>query len=724
MPLPTPILDDRSYQQLRDELVRRIPVYTREWTDHNPADPGITLIELFAFLGENLLFRFNQIPEATRLAFLRLLGIPLRPAQAARGLLRVTTDHPAGVLLAAGSPASAGAVPFETLTEVKVWPLSCVAVAKANAPAPEPGTEVHDFAVAAADAAELRDADETPAWYRPRTVPEDPMRPGAAPVDFHDTADGMLWVAVLAEPDVTDPAALAGGVLNLGVALDEDVLSLDDGEKCPGAGGGGTQGPDTLWEVSTGRLDAEGQPLFQRLDVEGDTTRGLTRTGVVRLGLPADATAVGDFDTVGDPDLRGTRGLPPELEDEEQAARVLFWVRAFRRNPSDRPLPRVVWLDANATEVVQSRKARPQFLGVGTGQPYQEFRLAHRPVMEGSLVVEVEEAGLFKPWEAVPGFEASSESDRHLVVDLEAGVVKTGSGLAGRVPQIGERVRALEYRYGGGPEGNVPAKALSRLDDHPSLRAYNPLPPRGGAPAETVLQALERVPAEIRRKDRAVTSSDFRELAHLPDVGRAEVLPLFHPPSRSSDAAGVVSVVVWPRVDRKRPGAPMPDRTLLQQVCAFLDERRLVTTELWVIPPSYRRIAVSVGVEVKPGYGIEAVRHWVELVVRQYLAPLPPYGPEGAGWPLGRAVLSRELEAAVLQVEGVRFLGGDVGLAEWDPAAGAWGPRAEVALSPWEVVELASVTVVEGAPLEPGAQLGPPAADKVPVPIPTLKEEC
>src|SRR2546421_1439648 len=84
MPLPVPILDDRSYQQLRDELVRRIPAYTPEWTDHNASDPGITLIELFAFLGENLLFRFNQIPESTQLAFLRLLQIPLRPASPAR----------------------------------------------------------------------------------------------------------------------------------------------------------------------------------------------------------------------------------------------------------------------------------------------------------------------------------------------------------------------------------------------------------------------------------------------------------------------------------------------------------------------------------------------------------------------------------------------------------------------------------------------------------------
>src|SRR5689334_11119555 len=114
MPLPTPILDDRSYQQLRDELVRRIPVYTPEWTDHNPSDPGITLIELFAFLGENLLFRFNQIPESTRAAFLKLLQIGMRPAGAAHAILALTTEAPKGVLVPAGTEAKAGSVSFET----------------------------------------------------------------------------------------------------------------------------------------------------------------------------------------------------------------------------------------------------------------------------------------------------------------------------------------------------------------------------------------------------------------------------------------------------------------------------------------------------------------------------------------------------------------------------------------------------------------------------------
>ena len=99
MPLPSPILDDRSYQQLHDELVQRIPVYTPEWTDFNAADPGITLIDLFAHLGEALLFRFNQIPETTKLAFLRLLDIPLRAAVPSQALVALTTQKREGVLI-------------------------------------------------------------------------------------------------------------------------------------------------------------------------------------------------------------------------------------------------------------------------------------------------------------------------------------------------------------------------------------------------------------------------------------------------------------------------------------------------------------------------------------------------------------------------------------------------------------------------------------------------
>src|SRR5919201_6492120 len=96
MPLQVPQIDTRSYQQLLDEALARIPVHTPRWTNYNDSDPGITLLQLFAFLTENVLYRSSLIPERARIKFLTLLDIPLEPAHAAVGI--VTFEHQSGPL--------------------------------------------------------------------------------------------------------------------------------------------------------------------------------------------------------------------------------------------------------------------------------------------------------------------------------------------------------------------------------------------------------------------------------------------------------------------------------------------------------------------------------------------------------------------------------------------------------------------------------------------------
>jgi hypothetical protein len=736
MPLPTPILDDRSWQQLRDELVRRIPVYTPEWTDHNPSDPGITLLELFAFLGENLLFRFNQIPEATRLSFLKLLQVPPRPAQPARAMLELLQSTPSATetLVPLGTEARAGATPFETRDEACVWPLSARGVARMRAAAPTPGSDAEIYAQAARSARQMDDEDEA-AYYVTEVLGADPAEPGFAPVDFGATQDGVLWVAVLATR-ATDTARLGGALLNLGYIPDPVLPAMQDVEACPGAGAEEST-DEVVWEVSTAEL-RDREPVYRVLRVEGDTTRGLAQQGVVRLRLPADATVPG-LPEPDDADLAGTGDFPPVLEDEELAEKLLFWIRGYRRS-ADRPLEKVLWVGLNAAEALQVRSARAELLGTGSGGAGQSFALANAPVIPDSLRVEVEEPGGWTPWTRVDDFAGSWRDDRVFTLDPEAGSVRFGDGQRGRVPQIGERIRAREYRYGGGAAGNVGPKAITRVVGVAGIKASNPVRAVGGEDAEEVGDAIERIPAEMRRRDRAVTREDFRDLALATPgagVGRAEVLPLFHPPTLQEEAAGVVTVVVWPAEDPAHPDAPVPDRDLLRCVCAWLDARRLVTTELYVVPPTYRKISVSVGVKTKPGFGVEAVRAWVELVLRQYLAPLPPYGPSGEGWPLGRRVHGPELEAAALQVEGVEYLEG-LRLAEWGKAESdpdGCGPQT-VLLEPYEVPELVEITVVQGPPLAPGASFSPPPPldeqgnpqdpddAPVPVPIPTLREEC
>jgi predicted phage baseplate assembly protein len=280
----------------------------------------------------------------------------------------------------------------------------------------------------------------------------------------------------------------------------------------------------------------------------------------------------------------------------------------------------------------------------------------------------------------------------------------------------------VAYRYGGGSQGNVAPKAISAVTDVDGVLVANPVSTAGGEEGESIGRALERIPGELSRQNRAVVADDFRALALIPGVGRAECLPHFDPATRDTDAAGLVTVMVWPTRDPHHPDAPTADATLLRAVFEQLDPRRLVTTELYVVPPVYRAVAVSVGIAVKSGYSAIGVRRWVELVLHQYLSPLPPFGPEGTGWPLGRRVHGPELEAAVLQVEGVDYV---EGLLVADVSAQV-AVAGTVELAGWEVPALTALAVVVGSPPPPGPgtppPLGPTAPTPVPMPVP--KDEC
>ncbi|HET7505155.1 MAG TPA: putative baseplate assembly protein [Kofleriaceae bacterium] len=86
--IPPPKLDDRTFNDIVEEAISMIPRYSPEWTNHNPSDPGITLIELAAWMTDLLIYRLNQVPEKNYVAFLNLLGIKLKPPRAARALVR------------------------------------------------------------------------------------------------------------------------------------------------------------------------------------------------------------------------------------------------------------------------------------------------------------------------------------------------------------------------------------------------------------------------------------------------------------------------------------------------------------------------------------------------------------------------------------------------------------------------------------------------------------
>lgn len=102
MPLKdaVPVIDDRKYGDILEELRARVPRYTPEWTpvwtDLNDNDPGLTLAQLFAWLTEMLIFRLARVPELNYIKFLELLGVELRARQPARAEITfpVKPTHP------------------------------------------------------------------------------------------------------------------------------------------------------------------------------------------------------------------------------------------------------------------------------------------------------------------------------------------------------------------------------------------------------------------------------------------------------------------------------------------------------------------------------------------------------------------------------------------------------------------------------------------------------
>src|ERR1700716_957887 len=94
MALPIPNLDDRRFQDLVDDAKRLVQQRCPEWTDHNVSDPGVTLIETFAWMTDQVLYRLNRVPERNYIKFLELIGVRLFPPTAARVAITFWLSRP------------------------------------------------------------------------------------------------------------------------------------------------------------------------------------------------------------------------------------------------------------------------------------------------------------------------------------------------------------------------------------------------------------------------------------------------------------------------------------------------------------------------------------------------------------------------------------------------------------------------------------------------------
>lgn len=782
MPLQIPNLDDRRYQELLDEALARVPVHNPEWTNFNKSDPGVTLIEIFAFLTESLLYRANQIPERNRRKFLSLLGVPLAAAASARGLVQFANERGPleAVTVPAGREVRAGQVPFYTDLGLDVLPVEARVYFKRRVANPDPAVSDYYKLLYASYNDEAVDSTRLELY---ETVPLDATL--ADGVDLgRDTIDNSLWIALLvraadrpAEPsdearrEVRDltRSKLAGRTLSLGVvpALTENARTLPPGGTSSSSGQSLLRYQLPNVEAGTELPDEEDARVAQyRTLVASAAGDVLTMPGVVQITLPARKEEL-ELWTNLDPLESGVGDFPPALEDTNLNDRLLTWLRV-RPQEKTAAAARILWAGVNTTSVAQRARVSNEQLPDGTGAPDQTAFLARTPVISGSVRVTVtERSGASTVWTEIddlmsagpevpapdtrrpPGSTPASGAPANVfALNRESGEVRFGDGTRGKRPPAGAVLRA-EYDYGVGAAGNVGPGSINASPTLPAgFKVTNPVRTWGGSEAESVAEGEKQIARFLQHRERLVTTADFVSVTlRTPgvDVARVEVLPAYNPRLQANepgDAPGAVTLMLIPRYDPRDPDAPQPDRLFLDAVCRHLEPRRLITTELFLRSPVYKPVWVSVGLSVTAGKSVAEVTENVKRRLLQFLSPLPPAGgsrldaqtalltaPQSQaarqGWPLRKAVTDRELLAEATRVDGVQFVNDVFVAAGNEPAA------TQVSMSGLELPRVAGISVTVGDPAsldelrgspQPGAGGG--EEGKLIVPVPLIPEEC
>jgi predicted phage baseplate assembly protein len=606
MALPSPNLDDRKYQDIVDEAKRLIPQLCPEWTNHNLSDPGVALIELFAWMSEMLLFRINQVPERLYTKFLDLVGIEPFPSSSAMADLTfwLSTVEPEPVTVPAGTQvgtqSGGGEAPilFTTLRELVIRQPNLVSAHTSGAEDDDRATDVWDA---------LRYENENVAIF---TSSPDP-RPGDA---FYLGFEGSL----------------AGNVLRLDISATIEGIGVDP-RRAP-----------LVWEVWAG----EG---WAPCKVHEDTTGGLNRDGTIVLLVPLAHEQL----TLGN------------VRQYWLRARL---THADANQPTYRTSPRIRTLAIRSlggtVAAEHAQHAEMEFLGRSDGSPDQVFSVRHTPVLPrsaGETVRVVTDDGA-EEWTEVADFTVSTVNDHHFTWDAASGAVRFGPRIRypdgstrqhGAIPRDGAEVVVTAYRHGGGAAGNVGKGTLTALQTTiPYIGTVTNLTPAiGGVDPETVDNAKKRGPMTLRTGQRAVTADDFVRLTleASPAVARARCLP----PARS---AGPIRMLVVPHVNKPNDQMGLDDFALspdlVRSISTHLDVRRVIGTSIEVGTPYFQGVTVAALLKALPGRPPTLVRQRALDTLYRFVNPLTG-GPEGEGWPFDADLNAATLFQLLASVEGV-----------------------------------------------------------------------
>ncbi|GCE94138.1 hypothetical protein NIES46_21910 [Arthrospira platensis NIES-46] len=669
--LPKANLDDRTYDDLLQECLLRIPRYCPEWNNYNPSDPGITLLELFAWLMDQMLSRFNQLPRRNYVLFLELLGIRLQPPNPAQTEITfyLVSDLPQaytipeGIEIATERLPDAEAIVFSTDRPLVIG-------------RPLIGHILHG-----------QTPDITPQMLRDRltnwwTMAEDGTWSGPELSLFSDRPESGQCFYLVFTPD----SPIEGNVIALtvkGQAATPTGINPDH--------------PPRRWEAWNGRYWQS--VLLAEAD---DESQGFSFRDAVKQGR----------DPQGGSDI--ILHLPVEFPVAQFTAYQGRWLRCVYTEPTldQSPYsasPRIVGINSRAiggsTVARQCQVINDELLGVTDGTPGQAFQLQRPPVltrMAGEYLTVTPIGELPQIWEEVPDFSNSQPDHRHYVLDSVTGIVQFGPQVSeptqlvretdysprwqstarqntiilsadhqkrqyGAIPPAGASLRMVRYRTGGGVQGNVkPGTILVMKTAVPYVGAVvNHVPARGGSDAESLEMAAIRVPQMLRTRDRAVTPQDFETLAIVAGQGAIARCRCLR---ASPGNQGVVELLLIPRtslIPLEQGVGISPEELAIsselnRQVLSYLDERRLLGIQVKCREPEYVGVVVASEITTPPQYHNPQARleiqSQLQIALYRFLNPIIG-GHQSEGWPFGQPLYTADIIALLQQFPTVMSLG-------------------------------------------------------------------
>jgi predicted phage baseplate assembly protein len=626
MPLPIPDLDDRRFQDLVDDAKRLVQQRCPEWTDHNVSDPGVTLIELFAWMTDQVVYRLNRVPDRNYVKFLELIGVNLFPPTAARTKVTLwltapqpdTVSIPTGTQVATVRTETDEAIAFATIEDLPIVPASLTELGSMI-----DGKTYRDHSAALEKGSGL---------YGFKEVPE----PGDA-----------LYVG-LSEAAPSNAVRLRFKCHIEGVGVDPT-------------------NPPLLWEAWSGED-------WQPCELDSDSTGGLNRDGDVVLHVPKSHSA----SVIAKHRAGWLRARVTELGADQPG---------YSASPSITGLAAITI--GGTVEAVNAEFVNDEDLGISEGIPGQRFSLKRHSVVPGDEPVVVEVAGPegWDDWTEVADFAESGPDDRHFGLDISAGEIRFGPSVRmadgllrnfGAVPPKNARVRIRAYRTGGGHKGNVSARALTVLKSSIPFvaRVENRRAASGGVDGEELENAKVRGPISLRTRGRAVTTEDY---AHLAQEAAPEVARIRAVAAGDGADAGSVRVLVVPSAGSRdgwlRFEQLIPGEETLQKITDRLEEARVIGTRAIVEPPIYRGVTVVAKLRARSRQNPTRLQEAALAALYAYFDPISG-GPEGTGWPFGRPVNIGEVYSVLQGLRGTEFID-DARLFGADPVTGQRGQQTQ-----------------------------------------------